>query len=340
MIYEYALEPSLVVDWAIAGIGRCVGQFGIDYRRLVSDFPKDWKGHVYGDFLARFDYDYGHPEVTNTQPTLDAYLQLLTDCMVSRQVGMSLDAVWIDEAIREHTARPFHAIFAASQQAGLHSDIITEKNVDDIRDTHWWLPTIKTTRKSAAEIGAALRPILQAATEIYIVDPYFDAGEKRFQETFAEIVRQATSPPRAVSSTPIITLVTGVERFFRESEKPTNPQEEKKYLAAEVNVAANIEDLTRRNLLGLVPSAVTIRLVVLRKATGGDPLHNRFILTDVGAVIVPYGLADYDREANHVVKDDLTPMLLGMYEERWAQYAGKTMTNVVLGPVTMSGTQP
>jgi len=337
MIYEYALEPSLVVDWAIAGIGRCVGQFGLDYRRLVSDFPKDWKGQVYGDFLARFDYDYGHPNVANTQPTLDAYLQLLTDCMVPRQVALPDDAVWVDEAIREHAVRPFHAIFAARQKADPHPDIITEKSVDNIRDERWWLPTVKTTRKSAAEIGAALRPILQAASEIHIVDPYFDAGAKRFRETFAEIVRQATTLPRAVSSNPVITLVTGVERAFKDWEKPTDEEQVKKRLKEEANVAANIAELARRHLTELVPPGVTVRLIVLKNATRGDPLHNRFVLTDVGAVIVPYGVDDYDREDDHSAKDDLTPMPRGMYEERWAQYVIGALANTVAEPVTISG---
>lgn len=243
----------------------------------------------------------------------------------------------VDEAIREHAAHPFHAIFAAREQAIPHPDIITEKSLDNIRDERWWLPTVKTTRKSAAEIGAALRPILQAASEIHIVDPYFDAGAKRFRETFAEIVRQATTLPRAVSSNPVITLVTGVERVFKDWGKPTDEEQVKKRLKEEANVAANIAELARRHLTGLVPPGVTVRLIVLKNATRGDPLHNRFVLTDVGAVIVPYGVDDYDREDDHSAKDDLTPMPRGMYEERWAQYVIGALANTVAEPVTISG---
>lgn len=337
MIYEYALEPALVVDWAIAGIGRCVGQFGLDYRRLVSDFPRGWSGLVYGDFLARFDYDDRHPDVTNTQPLLDAYLQLLTDCMVPRQVHLPHDAVWLDEAIREHALRPFHAIFASQQKADPHPDIFTEKSLDNIRDEHWWIPTVKTTRKSAVEIGAALRPILQVASEIHIIDPYFDPSAKRFQETFAEIVRQTTALPRAVSSDPVITLVTSVEREFKDYEKPTNAEEEKKRLREEKNVAADILGKARRYLPNLVSPGVTIRLVILKKVTRGDPLHNRFVLTDVGGVIVPYGVDDYDREQDHSAKDDLTPMLRGMYDERWAQYVKGIDGKTVIAPENITG---
>src|SRR5262245_3397391 len=112
MIYEYALEPSLVVGWSVAGIGRFVGQFGLDYRRLVSDFPKDWKGRVVGEFYKRFDYDDSSFEFQNAQPALEAYLQILTDCMVPRQVTIPLDADWLEAAVIEHSKRPFYAILA------------------------------------------------------------------------------------------------------------------------------------------------------------------------------------------------------------------------------------
>ncbi len=86
-----------------------------------------------------------------------------------------------------------------------------------------------------------------------------------------------------------------------------------------------------------VPTLLTVQLVVLRKVIRGDPLHNRFVLTDVGGVILPYGVDDYDREANHSAKDDLIPMQRGMYQERWAQYVDGVGSDIVLGPVIISG---
>lgn len=337
MIYEYALEPALVVDWALAILGRYVGQFGLDQRRLVSDFPKDWKGQVYGDFLARFEYDYGHPDVANSQPILDAYLQLLTDCMVPRRIDLPYNVAWLDEAIKEHTTRPFHAIFASKQSAPPHPDVIIEKTVDDIHEKHWWLPTVKTTRKSAADIGAALRPVLQAASEIHIIDPYFDPGKKRFQDTFAEIVHQATTPPRAVPLYPLITLVTGVDREFKEHNRPSNEDEERERIRQERNVAADILRKARSDLPALVPAGVTVRLVVLKKLVRGDPLHNRFVLTDVGGVILPYGVDDYDREEDHSAVDDIIPMSRGIYDERWAQYVESVKGRAVIDPETIAG---
>lgn len=113
MIYEYALEPRLVVDWAIARIGRYVRQFGLDQRRLVSDFPKDWQNCVVGAFYEYFDYDDTSLEFQNTQRDLDAYLQILTDYMVHRNIKVPLDCNWLDAALSEHKSRPFYAIFVS-----------------------------------------------------------------------------------------------------------------------------------------------------------------------------------------------------------------------------------
>lgn len=339
MIYEYALEPALVVDWALANIGRCVGQFGLDYRRLVSDFPKDWKGLVYADFLARYDYDYGHPDVTNTQPVLDAFLQILTDCMVPRRIDLPQESVWLNEAVKEHSQRPFHAIFARERAEGSPPAVITERNLDDVRDKHWWLPTIRTTPKSAPDIALKLRPLLQAASQIFIVDPYFDAGKERFRETFAEIMRQTAMQPRAVSSSPVISLMTGVERAFREREKPTNEQELVKRRKEEANVAADIMHQARCHLAALIPNGLSVNFSVLKNATRGDPLHNRFVLTNVGGVIVPYGLDDYERDDGHCAKDDLTPMPQGIYWERWKQYAEGKGVEVVCDPEEIRGSR-
>ncbi|EXI78381.1 MAG: hypothetical protein AW10_03095 [Candidatus Accumulibacter appositus] len=337
MIYEYALEPSLVVDWALAGDGCCVSQFGLDCRRLVSDFPTDWKGLVFADFLARYDYDYGHPDVANTQPTLDAFLQILTDCMVLRQIHLPQRAAWLEEAINEHFQRPFHAIFARRRPEDSPADVITEENIRNVRDPHWRLPTIKTTRKSAADIASRLRPLLQAASKIFLIDPYFDASKKRFQDPFAEIMRQTAMQPRAVSSSPVISLITGVERHFKETAKPTNEQEIGKRRKEEANVAAEIVRQARCHLAALVPNGLAVKISVLKNPTRGDPLHNRFVLTDVGGVILPYGLDERDRDGQ-CATDDLTLLPQGMYWERWKQYAEGKGIEVVLGPEDMQGT--
>lgn len=203
--------------------------------------------------------------------------------------------------------------------------MITEKNVEDIHNAYWWLPTVKPTRKSAAEIATALRPLLQASREIHLVDPYFDFDPKepRFLNTLIEITNQAIGSHRAVQCTPLIRIVTGVERNGK-----TNYQEAE-------NFAKNIYKRAIQYLPKKIPNGISIQLIVLKNATQGNPLHNRFLLTDTGGVIIPYGLDDYDREHNHNAEDDLEPMHKGTYEKRWNQYVKLHGVQIVLGPVSI-----
>ena len=44
MIYEYAVNPRLVIDWVLnrdVGLAR---HFGLDQRRLISDVADNWAG--------------------------------------------------------------------------------------------------------------------------------------------------------------------------------------------------------------------------------------------------------------------------------------------------------
>jgi hypothetical protein len=329
MIYEYALDPSLVVEWAVAGIGRCVGQFGMDYRRLVSDFPRDWKGRVSGVFYERFDYDDTSIEFQNAQPELEAYLQILTDCMVPRRTDIPLEADWLQGALAEHSQRPFYAILASNKPVDSPPEVITEAVIDQVRDERWYLPTIRTSRKSAAEIGEALRPVLQMASKIVLVDPYFDANEQRYRDSLVALVGQALRMPRSVAADPEIVIVTGVDQMHREREGEFTGEQI-------ARVAANLRASAERQLPRCLPAGCRVQLVVLKNRLGADPMHNRFVLTDVGGVIVPYGLDDYTRAEAHTVRDDLQPMHRGIYDERWQQYAELRGVDVVLGPIAIA----
>jgi hypothetical protein len=323
MIYEYALDPALVVNWAIAGMGQTVMQFGLDQRRLVSDFPKDWKNRVVGNFYEHFEYDDTSLEFQNAQPDLDAYLQILTEYMVYRDIDLPIDNNWLNSAISEHSCRPFYAIFTIGNDDNCSlSRIITERDIGNIQNTHWWLPTVKPTRKSSVEIATVLKPLLKICREIHLVDPYFDfkPEDPRFINTLIEIINQSIFSRRAVQCIPSIRIVTGVERNGE-----TNDQQAEKF-------AKNIYERAKQHLPKKIPNSISIELIILKNLTQGNPLHNRYLLTDIGGVIIPYGLDDYDRESDHGAEDDLEPMHKGVYEKRWNQYVKLNGVKIVLGP--------
>ena len=175
MIYEYAVSPQLVAHWAMHGIGRVVGQFGMDHRRLVADFPVNWKGEAYSALLELFDFDYGSLDFQNACPTMDAYLQILGDPFVCRTTPHARGDEWLPAALNEHAQRPFHAILV---ERATHDDpaVITPSVMEDVRDLRWYLPTVSPSKKTAEELALALAPLVARAQTIILIDPYFDSS--------------------------------------------------------------------------------------------------------------------------------------------------------------------
>lgn len=330
MIYEYALDPNLVVNWAINGTGRVVGQFGMDQRRLLSEFPKDWTGQAYGEFYKHFEYDDTSLEFQNAQPEFETYVQLLTDHTVRRNRTIDDSKSWLDEAVREHSSRPFHAIMASHTGEGSCTSVITPNVIDDIRDGRWYLPTIASARKTAAEIAQAVAPLLKVANKIALIDPYFDPSEPRFLTTFEEMMKIAFGASRCIETWPSVTIMTNVYQVHR--------QRDGEFTASQkANVAGDLTHKANQHLPGLLPKGACVDFYCLENPPSGDAFHNRFVLTDVGGVIAPYGLDDFSSGATHNAKDDLHPMSKGVYEERWKQYVEKRDISIIGNPVRVEG---
>lgn len=330
MIYEYALDPRLVVDWAINGTGRVVGQFGVDHRRLLSDFPKDWAGWAYNEFYKHFEYDSTSLEFQNAQSTFQAYIQLLTDYTVRRNRAMDENKSWFDEAVREHASHPFHAIMTSDTGDGSCAEVITPDVIDDVRDVRWYLPTIVSARKTAAEIAQAVAPLLKVATHIVLVDPYFDPSAPRFRATFTEMMRIAFGATRCIAESPSVSIMTSVYQAHRPREGEFTASQKAK-VAADLNRKANL------HLPAHLPKGSFVDFLCLENPPSGDAFHNRFVLTDVGGVIAPYGLDDFSGGGAHSARDDLQPMSKGVYEGRWKQYVEKRDISIIGNPVRVAG---
>jgi hypothetical protein len=329
MIYEYALEPALVVDWAIAGIGGVVAQFGLDLRRLVSDFPKDWRGHVYGELYRRFEFDDSSLEFQNAQPELDAYLQILTDRMVPRGRVMGHEAAWLDAALEEHHRSPFHGILVSSKPVDAPDCLLIEKDVNNIRNRFWRLPSVGTTAKSAEEIANVLAPMLGMATQIFVIDPNFAAEKRRFRESLSAIVKRTLQQPRPVDGLPKLFLITGIEREFKGKYNRDTQSEN--------NVASDIAHKCREYIPKLIPQGLQIQVVILKNRPDGERLHNRYVLTDVGGASLPFGI-DEDNQANgQDTTDDLSPLHKETFERRWKQYCDLKGFDLAHVPFTVNG---
>jgi hypothetical protein len=292
MIHEYALEPELVATLSNRNDFRYfIEKFGLGQPRIVSRYPKTWKRLVWEAFQSDDDME---------KLRMTELLTRFSERMVHRRNCVwEPDRPWLQNAHQEHTRVPFHAILARAN-AGAHPSTLTAGGLDDATAL-WAVPRGVTIARSAVEMASAAVDMLRIADAIIFVDPYFRPGRienRRPLEAFLRAVvtaRPLLMPTRIEVHTSLDEGRSGTREFF--------------------------EEQCARRLPQCVPGGVRLVILRLRERPGGERLHNRYILTDVGGLIFGVGLDDGAPGET----DDVTVMDRAQYELRWSQHAAEPM---------------
>ena len=307
MIYEYAVEPALVAGWARNREIGLAPQFGLDQRRVVSDFPTYWEGEVTGALMESFDYDAGDPEYIDAQAYLDGLLSFMKQNMVGRH-HRNTDQQWINQALQEHATEPFHAILASRVIVG-HEQIITPDVVRRFHDARWYLPTIDVTAKTVEALADHLAPLLRMANQIILVDPYFKPQDPAYREVLAKLLDRSLERRSPNRPRPELTVMAGVG----DRDRPATglPVADQLRNEADSRCKAALARLGQ-----CVPAGMSITFQCIAEFTDGDQVHNRYLLTDLGGACIPYGT----QALGENIFDDISPLYVGQYRKRWRQY--------------------
>ena len=289
MIYEYALEPELVATWTDRRDYRYFMQsFGLGQGRVVSRYPKRWKRLVWNAFADTDDF---------ARTRLEELLKRLSERMVHRSnIHWEANSVsWLENAEREHERRPFHAIVARTNPKN-HAYVLTESDIDEDSAARWKVNRGCLVARSAEAMADAVASLLRCSSDVIFVDPNFGPERPRFLRPFEVFLERMVCqrPGGAPKRIEVHTAAkgTGTEEFFR----------------------GECETRLRR----CVPEGMRVLIRRLNQKPGGEKLHNRYILTNLGGVSFGIGLDDgADGET-----DDITLMDRDQYELRWSQYDG------------------
>ena len=213
MVYEYALEPELVVTWTDRQVGRYfVESFGIGQPRIVSRYPKRWKRLVWEAFRSEDE----HEKLRMTE-----LLARLTERMVHRQNYVwESERAWLDNAQEEHVRAPFRAILAKANPTA-HSGTMIADEVSD-STALWAAPRGVLIARSAHEMAATVAAMLWIAKEVIFMDPYFRPGRvenRRPLETFLSAVvnaRPLEMPARIEVHASLDEDRSGTREFFEQ----------------------------------------------------------------------------------------------------------------------------
>jgi len=290
MIYEYALEPEMVAKWGayhIAGFFR--SQFGVDQGRFVSCYPEDW--------VKKVRNSVQNQDVRDVEKNrLEVLLELLQENMVKRTKCCWDDSKrsWLENALTEHVRFPFRAIMARKNTDNL-PEIICEDDLFLSTPPYkgWDAPHGITIKRNASEMASAIKMMLTCCCCVKFIDPYISPGNPNYRQSLRAFLNILANK-RPVGPLQAIEIHTGMHN--------------------------GTVDFLRKSYGEIIPAGLQVTLFQWKERPGGQKLHNRYVLTDLGGVSFHHGLAiGRDGET-----DDITRLSKEQFELRDGEYSRVT----------------
>lgn len=286
MIHAFALEPKVVATWAKREEFRFIhDKFGVGTPRVLLELPAftDWKDAVYSaaSELELSDRDWKR---------LEYVFQIFSAHRCRRAASVnSDDLTWLENAEREHARRVFRAI-VATENPRRNTAVVVVDDLGQPKAKLWACELGATPTRSPKELATALSAMLSNCRELHLVDPHFDPDKERYRKVLEALMDVLATHARSPDVIRVHCLEKSARWFFEQKA---------------VMMAAGL------------PNSCTIEFVRLKEKAGGEKLHNRYVLTDLGGVSLGVGLDA--GEAGET--DDLLLLPRAQYEHRWSQYA-------------------
>lgn len=296
MLYEYAVEPELLNTWE--RFRYFIEKFGVSQGRFISRYPKAWKRMVYQSLAGCSDME---------KKRIEERLRQIDARLLRRQGTYDPNLAWLENAERECASAPFQAIIAASNPRNQRFVL----DGDSLDESHalWNSETPMKVVRKAADMARFITPLLCWCSHVVFVDPHFGPENPRHRKPFEAFMAVLASAERR---RPLL--------------KPVE------YHTGDKATCQFFQDACRRVLPELVPTGLEVRLVRWPQKA----IHNRFILSDVGGVLVGQGL-DEDEGAGSAT-DDWVRLDEATLAARWADFVANPTPSFV-DEITIAGTK-
>ena len=293
MIQEYAIEPGALVSWATNKIAcRYIkDNFGIGKARFIAEFPqfKNWRLQLRTAMPSLDDL---------SQKRLEELFKLLTQTRVKRSDYVYDGSQgWLENAEKEHCRHQFSAILATRNPKD-NKHVLLDEEIGDWPEEIWGTRCQNTVQRQPTEMAQILSPLLHKSQDIIFIDPYFRAIKKDFRDMLQVFLQEAVRYPAF-----------------------SKKQRVEVHVSADYDKASSAVEFCsqcQRELPQMIPKELLVKFKRWKQRQGGEKIHNRYILTNLGGVSFGIGLnAGKDGET-----DDLNLLSHDQYWKRWQQYAG------------------
>jgi len=258
MIKEFAIEPSVMATWR--HFQALWDDFGVGRGRLISTFPILWKSRV--DELAKTLSKPVQASAISAKIRRDEHKFLSTGRTYRGEKS------WLENAVSHRAADPFDAIIAEMNPGG-ESLVLVADDLDK-GDALYRVECQGRVQRTAGSLRDCAKALLRWSDEILLVDPHFDPTAPRFQKPLKAFLDER--PPG---------------RNWKRCELHTLRHEES---GKQANRMHNFQHYLQR----LVPASTTLQVHFWSERPGGQNMHARFLLTELGGIQFDHGLDEGD----------------------------------------------
>ena len=259
LIHDYALEPELVAESDPFLYRYFYKQFSGDTGCIAVQYPYFWRRLV--------------QKLVGDDKRLEALLAWLPRKQVVRDASKWNDSfTWLENAEQEKIPHPFHVILARDNPRK-QSNVVRAEDISSGTANRAWdnPPPSVTVNRTATSMATCIEPLLRYATRILFIDPHFRASEPRFQNPLQEFLKIICDGSRDV---------TLEYHTMHNDQKPSWD-----FFLGEC----------KKHLPCLIPRGFTLTVRRWEERNVGEEIHDRYILTDIGGVVIPRGLDESDR---------------------------------------------
>lgn len=256
MFKEIAVEPDVMAHWE--WFLKLYDKFGYHEGMLLAEFPASWRREVIKR-ARELVIEGVNQEVKVSSMVARMQKDSFKEGLYSGGRHPSSHAAWLDMA--KNQSPPFHAIVACLT-GNCQPPLVAAK------EFFWEDPLLAAKRqaripRNAASLVGAAEKLLRKAKEIRFIDRYFN-------------------PKKPEKRNPFVWLVDYLHRY--------NPEARRLQIYTQLVLEEAAPCDYDRFLEHELPTGFSLEVFFLEKLEGGENLHPRFLLADVGGLQYDHGL--------------------------------------------------
>lgn len=267
MVFEFAVEPELVATCGEPHNYRYFYEkFGIGQPRIMSEYPKfqNWRRQVLRAASGKDGLELSR---------IVEMIAMLSEARIPRKTdGYDGNISWLENAEQENNVLPFHAILALSNPRN-HPSILNGSELGISKNLKWDMNRqLSAVPRKASDMARAVRPLLHNCHTAIFIDPFFMARDnwQKWQHPFESFMQEL----------PITRYKCSDLRI-------------EYHAAADIQYACSAELFKQRCMERLsvcIPTGLSVCFKRWTQKPGGEKLHDRYIITDIGGVNFSIGL--------------------------------------------------